>query len=201
MAVGFLYYKQFSGSNADPAVMAGNSDSTGAIISIPAAPIAQLPKNIPLVFVNADTLFAKYELAKKTKTASEGKIARYQKSYQNKAEALQKEYNDYMEKAGAGAYTKEQGLAIEEGLQKKNEEIMAMKQNEDKMMNELDNSNMEIQKKIYNYLSRFNKEHGYYCVLAYTKSGGGVLGINDSLDVTAQVVAGLNNEYKSGIFK
>jgi len=34
-------------------------------------------------------------------------------------------------------------------------------------------------------------------VLAYTIGGGGVLGVNDSLDVTKQVLAGLNAEYKA----
>jgi hypothetical protein len=31
--------------------------------------------------------------------------------------------------------------------------------------------------------------------LAYTVTGGGVLGIDDSLDVTRQVLEGLNAEY------
>ena len=197
IAVGFLYYKQFSGSKGKDVAMAENADSSRVHAAVPAAPLAELPKNIPLVFVNADTLFARYEFAKKAKSAGEGKVAVYQKAYQAKTDAFQKEYSDYMEKAGAGAYTKEQGLAIEEGLKKKKDEIMVMEQNQDKVMSELDNSNADVQKKIYDYLARFNKEHGYYCVLAYTRSGGGVLGISDSLDVTAQVLAGLNTEYNA----
>jgi outer membrane protein len=195
-AVGFLYYKDFSGSKVNSATAASTSkDSVPAAV----APVvlSALPKGIPIVFVNADTIFAKYELAKKSKASAEAKAAVYQKAYQAKVDQFQKEYSDYMEKAGAGAYTKEQGLQIEEGLKKKKEDIMMMEQNQEKMVSEMDNSNMDVQKKVYDYLERFNKEHGYYCVLAYTKSGGGVLGVNDSLDVTGQVLAGLNTEYST----
>jgi outer membrane protein len=194
-AVGFLYYKYFSGNKTETVAITSGNDSVPA--AAPAAPLTALPKGIPLVFINADTVFAKYDFAKKAKAAGEARVGTYQKAYQAKVDAFQKEYSDYMEKAGAGAYTKEQGLAIEEGLKKKKEDIMTMEQNQDKVMGELDNSNVEVQKKIYEFLTRFNKEHGYYCVLAYTKTGGGVLGINDSLDVTGQVLSGLNSEYNA----
>lgn len=195
VAVGFLYYKDFSGNTAGSAETT-NGDSA-SVATAPPVVLSALPKDVPVVFINADTIFAKYELAKKAKIEAEGKAANFQKAYQAKVAAFQKEYSDYMEKAGAGAYTKEQGLAIEEGLQKKKDDIMMMEQNQDKIMGEMDNSNLQVQKNIYDYLTTFNKQHGYYCVLAYTKAGGGVLGINDSLDVTGQVLAGLNAEYNS----
>lgn len=197
-AVGFLYYKQFSAGKTDDTESGTSGDSlTSPVIPLSANTLASLPKGVPFAFINADSVFTHYEYAKKAKASGEGRVATYQKSYQAKVEAFQKEYNDYMEKAGAGGYTKEQGLAIEAGLQKKRDEILLMEQNQDRVMNELDNSNVDVQKKIYDYLSKFNKEHGYYCALAYTFTGGGVLGINESLDVTNQVLEGLNAEYNA----
>jgi outer membrane protein len=195
VAVGFLYYKVYSGNKNIPSVVSEENDSIKVVT--PAVVLSELPKNRSIVFVNADSIFTKYELAKKAKALSEGKAASYQKSYQLKVEAFQKEYSDYMEKAGAGAYTKEQGLAIEEGLKKKKEDIMVMEENQSKIMSEMEASNTDVQKKIYDFLTRFNKEHGYHCVLAYTKTGGGVLGVSDSLDVTPQVLVGLNAEYNA----
>ena len=198
LAVGFLYYKDFSsGKNSDSA-NSTTADSIKTVAPIqPAVNLSSLPKGLPVVFVDADSLFAKYDFAKKAKATGEGRLANYQKNYQDKVAAFQKEYNDYVEKAGKGGYTKEQGEQIEAGLQKKKNDIMLMEQNQDKVMGELDNSNVDVQKKIYEYLTRFNKEHGYYCVLAYTKAGGGVLGVNDSLDVTRIVLHGLNAEYNA----
>ncbi len=198
IAVAFLFYKTFSGSKSEIASATSVNDSlVQPVVPLSAKTIASLPKGVAFAFVNADTIFAHYEFAKKAKAAGEGRVLNYQKSYQQKVESFQKEYDDYVQKAGAGGYTKEQGQAIEAGLQKKKDDIVTMEQNQDKVMAELDNSTIQVQSKVYSYLSRFNKEHGYYCVLAYTLTGGGVLGINDSLDVTRQVLEGLNAEYKA----
>ena len=198
LAVGFLYYKDFSGEKKSSAPQQANSDSVKAFVPVQrSVNLSELPKGMPVVFVNADSLFAKYDFAKKSKAAGEGRVANYQKSYQEKAAAFQKDYNDYVEKAGKGAYSKEEATKIEEGLMKRRDELASMEQNQEKVMSELDNSSVEVQKKIYDYLTRFNKEHGYYCTLAYTKTGGGVLGVRDSMDVTKIVLDGLNSEYKA----
>lgn len=200
IAVGFLYYKQFSGGNKTSSATIAAADSTGKTSQAPViVPVLNnAPKDVRIVFVNADSIFAKYEFAKKMKAAGDARVANYQKTYQDKAAAFQKDYNDYMEKAGAGGYTKEQATGIEASLQKRRDEILEMQQNQDKVLGDVEKTNSDVQKSVYDYLTRFNKEHGYYCVLAYTKSGGGVLGVDNSLDVTAQVLAGLNNEYNSG---
>lgn len=200
VAVGFLYYKQFSGANKTSSATISASDSSGSSFHAPAIipVINNAPKDVRIVFVNADSIFAKYEYAKKIKSAGDARVANYQKTYQEKAAAFQKDYNDYMEKAGAGGYTKEQGTSIEASLQKRRDEIVEMQQNQDKLLGDVEKTNADVQKNIYDYLSRFNKEHGYYCVFAYTKTGGGVLGVDNSLDVTTQVLAGLNNEYNAG---
>lgn len=198
IAVGFLYYKQFSGNSPAGADASVKTDSSGTAV-IPALPsaAASLPKNTNIVFVNADSVFEHYEYAKSAKASGESRVAGYEKNYRLKMEAFQKEYNDYMEKAGAGQYTKEQGLAIEATLMKKRDELMAMEQNQDKVLGEVDKTNLDVQKKVYDYLQQFNKENGYHCVLAYTRSGGGVLGVNESLDVTNKILEGLNSEYKA----
>lgn len=197
IAVIFLFYKQFSTPKIEttPVVTADYDKSIEPIQ--PAVALASLPKGMPIVFINSDSLLAHYELAKKARAANEVKIASYQKTYQVKVDAFQKQYNDYMEKAGAGAYTKEQGLAIEEDLKRKQEEIVQLQQHQEKLAGELDNTSLEVQKKIYDFMNRFNKQHGYYCAFSYTRTGGGVLGVSDSLDVTSRVIAGLNAEYRA----
>ncbi|MBI3502842.1 MAG: OmpH family outer membrane protein [Bacteroidetes bacterium] len=198
LAVGFLYYKDFSEKKSSAGNEETKNDSAKIVSPVqPIVNLSSLPKGLPVVFVNADSLFAKYEYAKKAKASGENRVDSYRKSYQQKAEAFQKDYSDYVEKAGKGAYSKEEATKIEEGLMKRRDEIAAMEQNQDKVMGELDNSTVDVQKKIYDYLARFNKEHGYYCAFAFTRTGGGVLGINDSLDVTRIVLNGLNTEYKS----
>lgn len=193
-AVAFLFYKTFSAPKSNSSDNVNNADST-FITPLSEQALSSLPKGASFAFVNTDSIFTHYTLAKKVKTTGEGKVANLQKAYQQKVAALQKEYDDYVQKAGAGVYTKEQGTAIEAGLQKKKDEIVMMEQSQTSIMQEIDNASAEVQQKLYDFLKRFNKEHGYNCTFAYTLSGGGVLGIADSLDITRQVINGLNNEY------
>ena len=200
LAVGFLFYKDFSGRKTEENNSSSSTaaDSTAPVVPVKKVDLTTLPKGAPIVFINSDSIFAHYAYAKDAKAAGEGKIANYQKTYQDKVAAFQKEYNDYVDKAGKGMYTKEQGEQIEAGLQKKQQEIMEMQQKEDSFLGKIDDSNADVLKKVYEYLTRFNKEHGYACTLPYSRSGAtGALGVPDSLDVTAAVLEGLNAEYKT----
>lgn len=196
-AVAGLYYLHFYGSKTQISQTETATVSDTGAPTPPSVPISSIPKNTPIVFINADSVFAHYEYAQKARNASDAKAAGLEKTYQDKVMAFQKEYQEYMEKAGAGMYTKEQGLVIEEGLRKKQIEILEMEKKQGKFLEDVDKTNADVQKKIYDYLERFNKQHGYYCTLAFTKTGGGALGVNDSLDVTALVIQGLNEEYKA----
>ena len=200
VAVAFLYYKDFSVKKNEAGIAAQRPDS---VVTASAPPqthvdLSSLPKNASVVFINSDSIFAHYNYAKDAKAAGEVKIAGRQKLYEEKAAAFQKEYNDYIDKAGKGLYTKEQGEQIEAGLQKKQQEILEMQQNQDSFLGKIDDTNADVLKKVYEYLVRFNKQHGYVCALPYSRSGAsGALGIADSLDVTNAVVEGLNAEYKT----
>jgi len=201
VAVAGLYYLHFSKNAAKTPQNKTDevADTSSADVFVSQVSLSEIPKNAPIVFINADTIFAHYEYAKKAKSSSDVKAAGLEKTYQDKVLAFQKEYQDYMDKAGAGMYTKEQGLAIEEGLRKKQIEIMEMEKKQGKFLEDVDKTNADVQKKIYDFLERFNKQNGYYCTLAFTKSGGGALGVNDSLDVTGIVLKGLNDEYRAEI--
>lgn len=199
-AVAFLFYKVYGGNNnaASEESVTETTDSAAApMVNLSAKTLSDLPKDVAFAFINADTVFAKYEFALKTKSAGESRVENYKRNYQQKADAFQREYAEYVERAGKGEYSREQGEAIETGLAKKRDDLMAMEMNQQAVLDELDNATTAVNQKINEFLTRFNKEHGYHCILAYTLTGGGVLGINDSLDVTYQVIDGLNQEYKA----
>lgn len=68
----------------------------------------------------------------------------------------------------------------------------------DAMLGKLDqlqaNSSEELYTKLNNYLREFNADKNLQFVLGYQK-GGGILFANDSLNVTRQVIEGLNKAY------
>jgi len=88
--------------------------------------------------------------------------------------------------------TVEQRANEEERLMKKQQYLMEAKE---RMLDDLQRRESEMNDSIHDNLSRFlkeyNKEKNYYFILGYQR-GSGILFANDSLDITKEVLEGLN---------
>jgi outer membrane protein len=66
------------------------------------------------------------------------------------------------------------------------------------MMGEMQKSREEVHKNVVNYIKEYNKTSQYHYVMMYTDNPGGFLIVaNDSLDITNDIVEGLNAQYKA----
>ena len=54
--------------------------------------------------------------------------------------------------------------------------------------------NEELYNRVSEYLQEYGKTHNYQLVLTYQR-GSGVLFANDSLNITQNIISGLNNAY------
>lgn len=148
-----------------------------------------------IVYVNSDSLLHNYEYFKEVRTQFEAKAKKAQADLQSKGTAFQREVADYQK--NAGTMTAEQRASTEERLARKQEELGQLNQN---ASSSLGQQEMEENKKLYDkvseYLKKFSKEKGYKLVLTYSTSNPTVLYADESLEVTKEVVAGLNAEYK-----
>ena len=70
----------------------------------------------------------------------------------------------------------------------------------EEMLDELDASQSKSSEELYHrlnqFMRKFNKDRNYNYVLGFQK-GGGILFANDSLDITKDVVEGLNKEFEA----
>lgn len=175
LAVAYLYYLQFS----------KNSQEENVAISGPAM-------NAKIVFVNSDSLMDNYGLFKDMLESMGSKRDSLDKVLMNKGSLLEKEIKDYQERA-AGMSTGERQLR-EESLMKKQQALM---EERDMLLEKLKDEETELTDSIHSdlmsYLKVFNKVHGYDFILGYSR-GGGILLASDSLDITKQVVKGLNQK-------
>ena len=65
------------------------------------------------------------------------------------------------------------------------------------LMEKTQKKNEEIRKTIIDYLEGYNNNSQYDYILTYTDQPGGfILIANDSMDITNEVLAGLNANYK-----
>jgi len=148
-----------------------------------------------IVYVNSDSLLNNYEYFKDVRTSFEAKAKKAQADLQSKGTAFQKEVADYQK--NAGTMSAEQRASTEERLARKQEELGKLNQN---ASNSLGQQEMEENKKLYDkvseYLKKYSAEKGYKFVLTYSTSNPTVLYADKSLEVTKEVVDGLNAEYK-----
>jgi outer membrane protein len=148
-----------------------------------------------IVYVNSDSLLNNYEYFKTIKDKFQAKSKKAQTDLTAKGTAFQREVAAYQQ--NAANLSAEQRAATEERLARKQQELQTFNQNAG---NALANEEAAENEKLYNKVSDFLKKHakakGYKLVLTYSKSNPTVLFADESLDVTKEVVTGLNAEFK-----
>lgn len=194
IAVGVLYFLHFKGPSGAVETAAGDGDSTAAVVKVTAA----LPKEIKaskIVYINADSLFINYDYMKDLKKETESKKSRIETAYQAKAQKLQEEYIAFQQKYQAGMVSQDEGKAKEAEFKKGQESLQAMEKQMEDLAESAQLKNEEVNKAITDYLKEYNKNAGYQYILAYTHTIGSVLLATDELDITKEIVDGLNAEY------
>jgi outer membrane protein len=163
-----------------------------------AAAPATTPASAPtVVFVNQDTLLANYAYFKAVQTKMQALSQKAQTEIQTKGQAFQKEVAAYQK--SANALRPAQKAATEKKLAKEQQDLQALQQNTAKQLQEIEASeNTTLYNKIADYLKTYTKTKGYKIVLTYSKSSPSMLYGDDSLDITKDVLAGLNDEYTKG---
>jgi outer membrane protein len=150
-----------------------------------------------VVYINQDTLLANYEYFKAIKAKLEKLSQTAQTELAAKDQAFQKEVATYQK--SANALTPAQKAATEKRLATKQQSLQALSQNTGKQLQEIEASeNANLYERIATYLKTYTKTKGYKIVLTYSKSSPSMLYGDESLDVTKEVLVGLNEEYKTG---
>ena len=147
-----------------------------------------------IVFVNSDSLLTKYDYYKDLKVKFEGKSKNAQADMQAKTQAFQREVAQYQQTAGSLAADVRK--STEERLGRKQQELQTYQQNAGgALQNEQAVENEKLYDKVAGYLKGYAKEKGYKMVLTYSKGNSAILFADESLDVTSEVIKGLNADY------
>jgi outer membrane protein len=197
VAVGILYYLHFTcSSDCEKTSEASGGDSTTAVI-----PQVRLPKEIKesrVVYINVDEMNEKYDFIKDFSASALSKQARLENAYGSKLQKFQEDYADLQEKASQGLLSENQANAAQEDMMKRRDELDQMKMQLQGLMEEVEKNNVQAHKDVVQYLKEYNKNSQYNYILTYTDGPGGmVLVANDSLDITDEVLEGLNAQYNA----
>jgi len=158
---------------------------------------AQTPAAAPaptIVFVNQDSLLANYAYFKAEQAKLQTLSQKAQAEIQAKGNAFQKEVAAYQK--NANNMKPATRAATEKKLAKEQQDLQDLQQNTGKQLQDIGVSeNTTLYNKIGDFLKTYAKSKGYKIVLTYSKTNPSMLYGDDSLDVTKEVVAGLNDDY------
>ena len=148
-----------------------------------------------IAFVDTDSILEKYTLVSDSKKAVEDLHASKEKQFKAAQDKLEADYNAYIQ-TGA-SLTLQQQQAKEEELTQRG---VKLRQMEERFMTEINDKLQEKNKitadSVINYIKRYNKDHQYTLILE--KSGiNGILYGEPTLDITREILDGLNAEYEA----
>ncbi len=162
------------------------ADSTGTAEAI----------NPSTVYVNSDSLLSNYAYFKDIRSRLQTKSEDAEKDLRRRADAFQKDVNSYQQTAQG--MTMEQRNSTEQRLAQRQQQLQELSQSTgNKLVAEESEEMKKIYDKVEAYLEQLAKERGYKMVLTYQRGNSAILYGDSTLDITTDVVAGLNQQYET----
>lgn len=148
-----------------------------------------------IVYVNTDTLLNNYDYYKDVVKEFQNKQFQLENELQRKGQSFQNEVALFQRRVQAGGMSQEQAQTTQQQLAQKEQNLMMYRDNAaNNLAIEQGQKTDELLTKIQDYLAKYNAGDKYDMVIGYSK-GGGVLYAKEDLDITQDVLKGLNEEY------
>ena len=205
IAIGVLFYFQFAGEKTETRKN-----------TVDAAAIDSVSSKLKIAYVHTDSLWSNYKLIDDLQDELELAKVKSERKVEQRSAALEKQLeqmaNELQSKA---AVFEQQAQGMNETLRNmKMQELQEMQQTAQGFSMQAEQEVMQLQESLQNkllkkelkgttqvndnikaFLQGYNQDYGFSFVLAYAEQAGGILLGNPALDITDDVVAGLNDIY------
>lgn len=161
----------------------------------PKPSLIQAGASLKIAFVDIDSFEAHYDYLKakraefeKRQSAAESEMRRSADEYQKTLRELQQKAQTMSETEGKAA--EQQLLQMQESLRLKEQSLS------DQIAKEQESSNKELKEELDAFLGEYNKDKGYAFILSHSKALGMMLYADPALDITQDVIDGMNARAK-----
>jgi len=148
-----------------------------------------------IVYVELDSVIANFNMAEDLTTSLQDKQKNSEAELASKSQAFDRDVRDYQNKAQKGLITRATAAEMEQTLSQQQQNLLALR---DEMAYKLNEESLVAQRQVLEYINQYlveyNKTHNYQYILA-KQFPGPVLLSDTTLDITADVTAGLNAKY------
>ncbi len=156
------------------------------------------PLELKIAFVEVDSLMSQYEFCKEYALILEKKSRNVQSTLQQKQQKLQQDATAMQQKYQSNGFSSQEELQrAQAGLQKQSNDLDALQQRlGGELQEEAATYNKALHDSLEHFLARYNKDKKYTLILS--KSGDNILYADKGIDITNEIIAGLNKAYKKG---
>mgnify|MGYP003311845629 CR=1 FL=1 len=161
------------------------------------APVAEVEEgNLPIAYVNLDSVLVNYTLAQEISEKLMKKQEDARLKLNTKARTFQNEYADFQRKLENNAFlSRERAESEANRLQKKQEDLQALEaQLTEDIMRENQELNIRLADSLNACIANFNKDGRFHLILS-NQGSDNILSATDGYDITDAIIQSLNDRY------
>ncbi len=148
-----------------------------------------------IVYIDMERLSAEYDMATDLRATVESKAQNIQADVNRRQKKLESDISSFQDKINKGLMTQSVAEAQAAKLQQQQQEFEQYANDKNNEINEEVNVMInQITDAIQTYVTAYNEVKGYTLILT-TQGGSPIIAGDPSLDITDEILAGLNEEY------
>jgi len=184
IAVAGIYFLHFTGAKSVNS--ATSEDGTEQVID----------RDFAIAYVNIDSLVSNYNLFIDKRDELTQKRNESEAELQLKSKNFESEVRDFQDKVSKGLITRAKAQMLQQELGQKEQELYATRDNLAMQLAEEEQvMYRQVLNEIMEYLTEYNKEYNYRYIFS-NSFGGQLLYTDKSLDITSDVLKGLNEKHQ-----
>ena len=159
-------------------------------------PAAASSEGLKIAYVEVDSLMTQYTFAKDYSVTLQKKSNNARNTLNQKGNALQAAAANFQQKLNNNGFqSREQAASQQAAIERQQRDLQELQARlENELASETAKFNEALRDSLQNFLKVYNKDKKYDLILA--KSGDNILIADKKLDVTQDVINGLNKRYK-----
>ena len=144
-----------------------------------------------IVYIQMDSLVNQYDMFNDLKSEIEAKVQAIDDDLRKKGNALEKSVQDFQNKLNKGLLTRSQAEEQQQRLVEREQNLQSLSQQKQMELAEEEAVMMrKVMDAIQTYITKYNQDKGYALILSVP-----VLAGEPSLNITQDILTGLNEEY------
>ena len=149
-----------------------------------------------IVYIQLDSLVNQYDMFNDLRSELESKAQAIQDDLTKKGRSFESAAKDFQAKIEKGLLTRSQAEEQQQKLAERQQNLQNLSQQKQyELAEEEAVMSRKVMDAVHTYLKKCNEEKGYAMIITTSAATNTVIVGNPALDITQDVLAGLNNEY------